>query len=75
MEACSWAPSLHERTLCILMKRAAGAPCSGSVEERLACLENKLTKQTDEIVRLRLEVDRLTNPQARPLDERRLSWQ
>jgi hypothetical protein len=79
MEACSSALSFDERMLCIQMQRTSGAPCTGSVEERLACLENKITKQAGEIVRLRFEVDRLnfglTNPNlnARPLDERPLS--
>ena len=75
-EACRSASSPDEQMLCILMQRAGGFPCTGSAEERLACLENKITKQAGEIVRLRSEVDRLTNPpRVRLLDERQLSSQ
>jgi hypothetical protein len=76
MEACNSTLPFDERMLCIQIQRAGGAPCTGSVEERLACLENKITRQTGEIVRLRLEVGRLTNPRMlHQLDERRLSSQ
>jgi hypothetical protein len=75
MEACSPASSPDEQMRCILMQRAGAAPCTGSVEERLACLENKIARQAREIARLSSEVDRLTNPRVHPLDERRLSWQ
>jgi hypothetical protein len=75
MQACYPALSFDELNLCIQMQRARGMPCTGSVEERLACLENKIVKQAGEIARLSLEVGRLTNPNlnARPLDDRPLS--
>jgi hypothetical protein len=75
MDACRSISPIDEQLLCMQLQRAGGVPCAGSVEERLACLENKITKQAGEIVRLRFEVDRLTNPRVRPLDERRLSAQ
>jgi len=75
MQACNPASPFDELMLCLQMKRATSMPCTGAVEERLACLENKITKQAGEIARLRFEVDRLTNPRIYPLDERRLSAQ
>ena len=73
VQACNPALSFDEQKLCIQMQRARGMPCTGSVEEQLACLENKIVKQAGEIARLRLQVDRLTNPRIYPLDERSLS--
>jgi hypothetical protein len=74
-DSCPSGLPAYERALCLEMKLAGGAPCTGSVEARLTCLEGKIAEQARQIVQLNAELDKLTNPRVQPLDQRRLSAQ
>jgi hypothetical protein len=75
LQFCRGSMSDYAIAVCRHLEYAAGKPCTGSVEERLTCLDARVARQTREIVRLRYELDRLRTPRVHPLDERLLSQQ
>ena len=75
LQYCRGPMSDYAITVCRHLEYAAGKPCTGSVEERLTCLDARVARQTREIVRLRFELDRSRTPRVHPLDERLISQQ
>ena len=73
--ACKRETSDFERVLCLQAALEVSEPCTGKVEERLACLEGRIAKQAREIVRLQYELDKLNRPRVQPLDGSYLSEQ
>jgi hypothetical protein len=62
--ACETAPDVMA---CIAAEIEKLAPCIGTVEERLACLDRKMAAQGSEIYLLRRQIEERTSPQVRPL--------
>lgn len=63
------------RMQCLQAAFAAAESCTGTVEERLTCLESRIAKQAREIVQLKYELDKLNRPRVQPLDGQHLSQQ
>ena len=61
------------RMRCLQAAFAAADSCTGTVEERLTCLEGRIAKQAREIVQLKYELDKLNRPRVQPLDGSYLS--
>jgi hypothetical protein len=59
--------AIEDLAACIGTRRAMAMPCTGSVEERLSCIEKRVISQERDIVALKRTLDRYTNPRARPL--------
>lgn len=64
-----------EQQYCLALEFRRIGPCTGSVEERLACLDRRIAEQEQEMMRLKRELERQTTPRIHPLDDRRLSQQ
>ena len=58
---------LPNGTMCIDRTLTELAPCTGSVDERLACLDRKLQAQADQIIALKRKVWESTTPRVSPL--------
>jgi len=68
ISACQREMSDFDRVQCLQAALEVAEPCTGTVEERLACLEGRTARQAREIVRLRYELDKLSRPRVQPLD-------
>src|SRR5262245_37319165 len=55
---------------CLALEIDASAPCAGTVEERLTCLEARLLRQQREIALLKRSMFELMSPRIRPLTSR-----
>ena len=62
--ACERAPDVMA---CIAAETEKLAPCAGTAEERLACLERKVMTQAEELLWLKAQLEQRTSPQIRPL--------
>ena len=62
--ACERAP---DAMACIAAETEKLAPCTGTVEERLTCLERKVMTQAEELYWLKRQLEERTSPQIRPL--------
>jgi hypothetical protein len=58
---------------CMHMQLAMGTPCTGTVEQRLICLEDRIAKQARDIVRLKYELHNLNTPRVQQLESRNLT--
>jgi len=70
LSGCADLPAA-EQAYCVGREMSRYLPCSGSVEERLTCLEKRVLDQQREIVALRRAVDDLNAPRVRPLTQDR----
>src|ERR1041385_1772987 len=63
---------LHGAALhhCIAAELERTAPCKGTLEERLNCLEAKIAQQDSEMQRLKWKFQRSRDPRIQPLDQR-----
>jgi hypothetical protein len=62
--ACERAPDIMA---CLASEVAKLAPCTGTVEERLTCLEHKVLTHAEELYWLKRQLEERTSPQIRPL--------
>jgi len=69
VSACAGLPPA-ELAYCRGLQISRRAPCTGTVEERLICLEQRLAFQEREITMLRSSIEDMSSPRIRPLTAR-----